>query len=158
MKIKQASALPETLAIQLREVGVRISRLRIARRVLQSEAAIRAGVSRSRLSFWRSRPNSRWRSWYSASTCGSGSTMNTPWVPSTMTISFSRTSCRAWCSATMQGMFRLRATIAVCDVEPPRSVTKLANWCCLNSTTSAGDRSCATSTRFSSESPAGGGT
>jgi len=47
MKIKQASALPDTLAIQLREVGVRISRLRIARRVLQSEAAIRAGVSRS---------------------------------------------------------------------------------------------------------------
>lgn len=47
MKIKQAQALPDTLAIQLREVGVRISRLRIARRVLQSEAAIRAGVSRS---------------------------------------------------------------------------------------------------------------
>lgn len=47
MKIKQAPALPDSLATQLRAVGARISRLRIARRVLQGEAAIRAGVSRS---------------------------------------------------------------------------------------------------------------
>lgn len=47
MKIKQAPALPHDLAIQLQGVGARISRLRIARRMLQEEAAIRAGMSRS---------------------------------------------------------------------------------------------------------------
>ena len=55
--------------------------------------------------------------------------MTTPWVPSTITSSFSRISCRAECSATIEGMFRLRATTAVWEVTPPRSVMKLANWC-----------------------------
>lgn len=39
--------MPPALAIQLRELGARIARLRIARRVLQANAAIRAGLSRS---------------------------------------------------------------------------------------------------------------
>ena len=47
MKIKQAPALPHDLVTQLQGVGARISRLRIARRMLQEEAAIRAGMSRS---------------------------------------------------------------------------------------------------------------
>ena len=47
MKIKQALALPDNLVTQLQGVGARISRLRIARRMLQEEAAIRAGMSRS---------------------------------------------------------------------------------------------------------------
>ena len=50
-------------------------------------------------------------------------------------------------------MLRLRATIAVCEVAPPRSVTKPANWCCLNRIMSAGERSCAT--RMMSSSCAG---
>lgn len=47
MKLKQGAATPPNLASQLIDLGGRISRLRIARRVRQAEAAIRAGVSRS---------------------------------------------------------------------------------------------------------------
>jgi transcriptional regulator with XRE-family HTH domain len=47
MKIKQAPALSDELTTQLREVGARLARLRVARRVRQEEAAIRAGLSRS---------------------------------------------------------------------------------------------------------------
>src|SRR5471032_2025945 len=47
MKLKQGPATPAALASQLIDLGDRISRLRIARRVRQQEAAIRAGMSRS---------------------------------------------------------------------------------------------------------------
>lgn len=47
MKLKQTPATPAALAAQLVDVGDRISRLRIARRLRQAEAAVRAGVSRS---------------------------------------------------------------------------------------------------------------
>ena len=48
--------------------------------------------------------------------------MTTPASPSTTSISLSRISVRALCVATTAGTFRLRATIAVCDVAPPTSV------------------------------------
>ncbi len=57
---------------------------------------------------------------------------------------------RAWCSATMAGMFIERATIAVCDVAPPRSVTNAANGCSRKRITSAGERSRATRMEASS--------
>ncbi|MNT96449.1 hypothetical protein D3C72_2385400 [compost metagenome] len=44
----------------------------------------------------------------------------------------------------------LRATMAVWLVLPPTSVTNPANTLCLNCSMSAGDRSCATSTRGTS--------
>jgi len=50
----------------------------------------------------------------------------------------------------MDGIFRLRAMIAVCEVAPPTSVVKAAMRCCLNSIMSAGDRSCATRIRLCS--------
>ena len=103
-----------------------------------------AGFVASRCSFARSMPSASWRSRYSESTAGSGLTMTTPRVPSMISWSFSRISARARCSATMAGMFRLRATIAVCEVDPPRSVRNPAKGNCLNWIMSAGDRSCAT--------------
>ena len=58
----------------------------------------------------------------------SGSTITTPASPSTITSSSSRISwLRAGAAPTTAGMFRLRATIAVCEVTPPTSVTKPAN-------------------------------
>ena len=103
-----------------------------------------AGLVASRCSLARSMPSASWRSRYSESTAGSGLTITTPSVPSMISWSFSRISARARCSATMAGMLRLRATIAVCDVEPPRSVRKPAKGSCLNWIMSAGDRSWAT--------------
>lgn len=47
MKVKQLPTLPSSLADQLVDLGAKLSRLRIARRVRQEEAAIRAGMSRS---------------------------------------------------------------------------------------------------------------
>ena len=80
--------------------------------------------------------------------------MSTPCTPSTITSSPSRTICRAVCAPTMAGMLRLRARMAVWEVTPPRSVTKPAYWCCLNSIMSAGDRSCATTISFSARAGA----
>ncbi len=61
-----------------------------------------------------------------------------------MISSSSWISARAPCSATIAGMFMERATMAVCDVAPPRSVMKLAKGCSRKSSTSAGERSRAT--------------
>ena len=47
MKIKQLHTLSEPLATQLVDLGAKLARLRIARRVRQEDAAIRAGISRS---------------------------------------------------------------------------------------------------------------
>ena len=68
-------------------------------------------------------------------------------MPSTMTRSSSRTSGRAWCRPTTAGIARLRATMAVCEVAPPRSVTKPPIFRVLNWMVSAGDRSWATMIR-----------
>lgn len=47
MKIDQNSAMPPALKAQLAELGLRLSKARLARRVRQSEAASRAGISRA---------------------------------------------------------------------------------------------------------------
>ena len=47
MKINQSHTLNDILASQLKDVGACFSRLRIARKVRQSEAAVRAGISRT---------------------------------------------------------------------------------------------------------------
>ena len=52
--------------------------------------------------------------------------MTTLLVPSTISSSLSRISCRALCVATTAGTSRLRATIAVCEVTPPTSVRNAA--------------------------------
>ena len=46
MKSLNSTALPSHLAAESAELGARISRLRKARRVLQADAALRAGLSR----------------------------------------------------------------------------------------------------------------
>ena len=79
-----------------------------------------------RLSFCRSRSNSSCFSRYSVRIALSGLTITTECAPSTISHSFSRISARALWSATTAGMLRLLATIAVCDVAPPRSVRNAA--------------------------------
>ncbi len=99
----------------------------------------------------RSRSISPWRRLnpYSASTIGEGSTTTTPASPSITTQSSCRIRWLAERAPTTAGMSRLRATMAVWLVLPPTSVTKPANTLCLNCSMSAGDRSCAISTRAS---------
>ena len=50
MKIQQKSALSDAMATQLRDLGKLLTRLRTARRMTQSAAAERVGVSRNTLS------------------------------------------------------------------------------------------------------------
>ena len=125
-----------------------------------SPSIVMAGVLRNRLSRSRSTSVCRCLKPYSARMMGDGSAMTTPASPSMM----SQSSCSMiWLAArapTTAGMSMLRATIAVCDVLPPTSVTKPANALCLNWSMSAGDRSCATRIRgtsmvSSSNSPCG---
>jgi DNA-binding XRE family transcriptional regulator len=47
MKYAESPSLPVELLTQSQEVGGKLSRLRKARRLLQSDAALRAGLSRS---------------------------------------------------------------------------------------------------------------
>lgn len=47
MKKPQKTMLAEPLSSELAKLGERIKRLRLARRILQQEAAIRAGIARS---------------------------------------------------------------------------------------------------------------
>jgi len=47
MKISQSNTLHDNLMAQLIELGACLARLRIARRMPQSEAALRAGISRT---------------------------------------------------------------------------------------------------------------
>jgi hypothetical protein len=77
---------------------------------------------------------------------GEGSMIITPASPSMMTQSSCRTSWLAVRAPTTAGTSMLRATIAVCEVRPPTSVTKPANTLFLNCSMSAGERSCAIST------------
>jgi transcriptional regulator with XRE-family HTH domain len=46
MKIKQSTTLTDNLSHQLSDVGSRLARFRIARRIRQEDAAARAGISR----------------------------------------------------------------------------------------------------------------
>ena len=47
MKVKQSTVLPSHLLEQSRRVGQLLARLRLARRVKQTDAALRAGLSRN---------------------------------------------------------------------------------------------------------------
>lgn len=47
MRVSQALALPPELAAEIEKIGARLARLRIARHISQSEAALRAGISRN---------------------------------------------------------------------------------------------------------------
>jgi transcriptional regulator with XRE-family HTH domain len=47
MRIKQSAALPSNLVEQITQLGDALVRLRHARKVKQSEAALRAGISRA---------------------------------------------------------------------------------------------------------------
>src|SRR5665647_2630858 len=111
---------------------------------------VTAGVCSKRLR--RPRSSSPWRCLkpYSANTMGEGSTTITPASPSMMTQSSWRTNWLDKRAPTTAGISRLRATMAVCEVLPPKSVTKPANTLCLNCSMSAGDRSCATRIRGTS--------
>ena len=92
------------------------------------------------------RSSSPWRclKLYSAKIIGLGSTMTTPASPSMITQSSCRIKVLAARAPTTAGIFILRATMAVCEVLPPTSVTNPANTLCLNCNISAGDKSCAT--------------
>ena len=72
--------------------------------------------------------------------------MTTPMSPSMMIQSSCRISWLALRAPTTAGMSKLRATMAVCEVLPPTSVTKPVKTLCLNCSMSAGDKSCATNT------------
>lgn len=47
MKVKQSAALGPALLAQSESLGQRIARLRVARRIKQADAALRAGLSRN---------------------------------------------------------------------------------------------------------------
>ena len=82
--------------------------------------------------------------------------MITPASPSITTQSSCRIRRLASRAPTTAGMSMLRATIAVCDVRPPTSVTKPLNTLRLNWSMSAGAMSLATSTSGSSPPKSGG--
>ncbi|CFP60557.1 Uncharacterised protein [Bordetella pertussis] len=107
---------------------------------------VTAGSSRSNASSARSSAYTRWRAWYSARMRAEGLSTTTPSAPSTISMSPSRTSSRTLPSATTAGTPMLRATIAVCEVGPPRSVTKAAKRPPRSRSMSAGEISCATTT------------
>jgi hypothetical protein len=119
-------------------------------------SSVAAGVDLSRFSFCRSIPSCDCLRRYSASTSGSGLTIRTPAWPSTISSSPSEIVWKAWCRPTIAGMPSERATIAVCEVTPPTSVTKPPNWWRLKRIMSAGDRSCATTIICCSALSAGG--
>jgi hypothetical protein len=85
-------------------------------------SSVVAGLVLRRRSFARSSSRPLCFSRYSASTDLSGLTMTTWLVPSRIRSSFSRISARPLCVPATAGTARLRATIAVCDVTPPKSV------------------------------------
>jgi transcriptional regulator with XRE-family HTH domain len=47
MRVSQAPSLPPELVSEAEKIGARIARLRIARHLSQTEAALRAGISRN---------------------------------------------------------------------------------------------------------------
>ncbi|MCU6496726.1 helix-turn-helix domain-containing protein [Rugamonas sp. A1-17] len=47
MRITQAEALPSNLTMEAMQIGARLARLRVARNISQTEAALRAGISRN---------------------------------------------------------------------------------------------------------------
>ena len=47
MKVDQKSVMPARLLMQSQQLGARLARLRVARKVKQTDAALRAGLSRN---------------------------------------------------------------------------------------------------------------
>jgi len=47
MRVPQGLALPSELAVEAEKIGARLARLRVARHITQTEAALRAGFSRN---------------------------------------------------------------------------------------------------------------
>lgn len=47
MRVSQAAVLPPQLLAEAETIGARLARLRIARHISQTEAALRAGISRN---------------------------------------------------------------------------------------------------------------
>lgn len=47
MRLPQGLALPAELAVEAEKIGARLARLRVARHISQTEAALRAGFSRN---------------------------------------------------------------------------------------------------------------
>ena len=74
---------------------------------------VMALVDLIRCSFCCSSSHCSWRSLYSVRMFLSGFTITTPWLPSTIINSPSRIKSRAFCNATIDGIFKLRAKIAV---------------------------------------------
>ena len=118
-------------------------------------SAVVARVFFRRFKRARSALSSAWRSRYSESTSESGLTTSSPRSPSTIRSSPSLMVWNAWCRPTIAGMASERATIAVCEVTPPTSVTKPPKWWRLKRIMSAGERSCATTISFCSSDSAG---
>ena len=109
------------------------------------------GVWRSRVRRSRSKSPCRCLKPYSARMMEEGSTMTTPASPSMMIQSSCRISWLALRAPTTAGMSKLLATMAVCEVLPPTSVTKPVKTLCLNCSMSAGDKSWATNTKGTSK-------
>ena len=81
---------------------------------------------------------------YSESNCSSGATMTTPCSPSITSQSPWRIISLAWRTPTTAGISMLRATMAVWEVLPPKSVTNPVKACSLKRSMSCGAMSCAT--------------
>jgi transcriptional regulator with XRE-family HTH domain len=47
MRVEQKSVIPAHLLVQSQQLGARLARLRVARKVKQTDAALRAGLSRN---------------------------------------------------------------------------------------------------------------
>ncbi len=47
MRVTLSLALPTELAVEAEKIGARLARLRVARHISQTEAALRAGISRN---------------------------------------------------------------------------------------------------------------
>ncbi|MNN10849.1 hypothetical protein D3C81_1237840 [compost metagenome] len=120
---------------------------------ISSPSSVTAGVWRSRCRrfFSSARSLCRWR--YSSRMMAVGSTITSPASPSMMIQSSWRISSLALCTPTAAGISRLRATMAVCEVRPPRSVTKPWNTVWRNCSMSAGAMSWATTITPGAGSP-----
>ena len=111
-----------------------------------SPSSVTAGRWRSRASPARLASRSRLMARYSSITDGGGSTITVPASPSMTSQSSWRISRLASRAPTTAGMSMLRATIAVCEVLPPTSVTKPRKTPPFHCSMSAGEMSLATST------------
>ncbi len=125
----------------------------LANKVISVPSKVTARVFLILPSFLRARSRCACRSRYCLSITVAGSTITTPASPSMMIQSSCLITREALFIPTAAGMSRLRATIAVCEFWPPRSVTKPAKARSRNCNMSAGEMSYATTTIFPKEAP-----